>query len=258
MSTQPIERPPRILFDPGIKLALLWSAKSASTFAVKWFFKQAGLLEEALAYHPWIHNYRMQVYYHSDSYRQDLAKVNNDRYRVVKFVRNPYYRAVSSYIHAVKHGQADKKLNKFLGRSQNSQRNFSFREFVDYLGSIDVSRCNIHYQRQVHACEAEGVLYADYILQVEKAKHTLGIIERELGLQTTNVAELNPSKHHTKRYHSTESFGDVKLEIVDKRKATYPETASFYDDDLILRISRIYSLDFDMYEYPKEFPAPNK
>jgi hypothetical protein len=184
-------------------------------------------------------------------------KVDNDRYRVVKFVRNPYYRAVSSYIHAVKHGQADVKLNKFLGRSPDTQRSFSFREFIDYLESIDVSRCNIHYQRQVHACEAEGVLRADYILQVEKAADTLGVIERDLGLQPTNVAELNPSKHHTKRYPSSDSFGDVKLEIPVKSKATYPETASFYDGDLVQRVAHLYTLDFDLYAYPKEFPLPH-
>ena len=37
-------------------LVLIYTPKSGCTFAVKWFFAQTGLLEQALAFGPWIHD----------------------------------------------------------------------------------------------------------------------------------------------------------------------------------------------------------
>ena|SRR5437764_1483861 len=56
---------PRPVVDSRRKVVLLWSAKSGSTFAMKWMFAHMGLLEKALAYDSWIHCYRMHILYSS-------------------------------------------------------------------------------------------------------------------------------------------------------------------------------------------------
>src|SRR2546430_4163633 len=92
---------PQPIVDLRNKIVLLWSAKAGSVFAIKWMFKHMGLLEEALAFHPWIHCYRMNVFCLSDRYKAAVEDFFHSplSYRVIKFVRSPFKRAVSSYVH---------------------------------------------------------------------------------------------------------------------------------------------------------------
>ena len=58
------------LYSEEKQLAVLFSPKAGCTFAVKWFYFQTGILEEALAYSPWPHDYRLQVLYQQPGYRE--------------------------------------------------------------------------------------------------------------------------------------------------------------------------------------------
>src|SRR5262245_40111232 len=77
------------LYSEALDLAILWNAKAACTFAVKWLFYQEGVLDEALGFAPWPHDYRQQVYCQRPSYREDLARIPSLGPRAIKFVRNP-------------------------------------------------------------------------------------------------------------------------------------------------------------------------
>ncbi len=87
------------LYSEDLQLAVLFSPKAGCTFAVKWFYFQTGILEEALAYSQWPHDYRLQVLYEQPGYRDKVTAVPALGARAVKFVRNPYDRAVSGYLH---------------------------------------------------------------------------------------------------------------------------------------------------------------
>ena len=90
------------LIDLQRRFLIDWSAKSAATVVAKMFFNHLGLLEEALQYSDWIHDYREDIYNPAIK-SVDLQKCFLDSTFVkIKFVRNPYSRAVSSYIHCLR------------------------------------------------------------------------------------------------------------------------------------------------------------
>ena len=65
----------------------------------KIFFHTLGLLEEALQYHIWIHKYEQEIYIPN---HLPIGSKNYSSYLKLNFVRNPFTRAVSSYLHCMK------------------------------------------------------------------------------------------------------------------------------------------------------------
>lgn len=241
------------------RLAVLFSAKAGCTFVVKWFFAQAGLLEEAEAYPPWIHGYRHKVYYRSDGYRP--RAVLQPGMRVVKFVRNPYERAVSAYIHALRSRYEDGKLAASLGRPVDRRRRFSFREFVGHVeaDSVTVHRCNPHHRSQIHRLEERGLVGPAHLIRVEQARDQVPRLERKLGLAPTDYEALRHSAHHTERVADGSACADRCdwHQARGARHRQFPPTYCFYDDDLLGRVCALYRQDFERYGYdPGEVPSP--
>lgn len=251
---------PRILFDPQKKFALMWSAKAGCTFLTKWFFAQANLLKTALRYDPWIHKYRDEVFFLSDEYRNNVHGVINGDYKIIKVVRNPFSRAVSSYLTAIfqatkrnenpAHLKVKASLEEFLKRKLTDETTFSFREFVDYLETIDILTCNIHHRQQLHPLEIKNVLNPTHIADLNQCQKHFKQLEKDLNLNSVEMEQLRDSPHHTRRVTQMEFCGDIKYKW--KRHATYPSHRSFYDEKLSQKIARIYEMDFDAYGYEKE------
>jgi len=90
---------PLPLFSDVLELAVLWNAKAGCTFASRWLWYQEGLLDEVIAYSSWPHQYRQQVYCGRPGYLDKVLTIPALGPRAIKFVRDPYGRAVSSYLH---------------------------------------------------------------------------------------------------------------------------------------------------------------
>ena len=243
-----MNRPPP-LFSKQYELAVLFSAKAGCTFIVKWFFYQTNMLHTALSYSPWIHNFRGDVFYNSYEYRKDILGLLSSRVRIIKLVRNPYERAVSSYIHAARHGYENEKISAFLDRPIDQENSFSFREFVMYLRTIDLRFCNIHHRLQRHASERRMLLKPRYVVKLENSLEELKQIEQELGLRQSSIGELSKSPHHTYRSRRTEFCGDAKDLVIGKKNNPIPPAISFYDDDIMKEVAALYREDFDAYDY---------
>lgn len=241
----------RLLVNSNKGIALLWVPKSGSTFAVKWFFNQLDLLDEALIYHSSVHKFRTDIYRISDMHRESLASFfeNPSNYYVIKVVRNPLKRAVSSYVHANRFGFADKEISKVVGREITSQERFSFREFVSYLDSVNINKCNIHCRPQVDPYEQRGIIKVDRIIDLEHAVTELRHLEMEFNLKNTNLENLARSRHHTKRTNEVGFCGDTKYFFYRKKKNMLPQTKYFYDENILRRICQIYAEDFNRYGY---------
>lgn len=125
-----------------------FSAKVGSTFITKWFFEQTGKLDEAMKFSDWIHHYRIKVYYKSPQYKQDLKHALSKQVKMIKLVRCPFQRAVSAYFHCLRHEFFYKELSDFLGEAFNNDRVFIFEEFVTYLDTLDITKCNPHFRLQ--------------------------------------------------------------------------------------------------------------
>lgn len=244
---------PSPIIDSRNKVILIWSAKSGCTFAVKWLFDHMGLLEEALAYHSWIHKFRVEKLYPSHAFEssvQDFAAAP-ELYRAVRIVRNPFKRAVSSYVHASCCGYEDVKLGHVLGRPVNKHSRVSFREFVRYLETIDLTRCNVHHRLQVHPLERHYMPGSRFVINLDHSMESLPKLERLLGLPQTDTGRYRESSHHTRTsLDTTDAFsGDVAFTLSHKSKGVIPDYRWFYDADLERRVYNLYAEDFLRYGF---------
>jgi len=247
---------PQILYDYKNKIVLLWSAKAGCTFAIKWFFFQMNLLDAALYYHPWIHYYRDEVYHNSAGYKSNLNSLWNDDYKVVKIVRNPFTRAVSSYIAALQFLNSDipivKTSKDFVKKEISSGDNkLSFRKFIKKLTTFDISQENIHWREQQHFLEKNNILKPDYIIKLEGSESSLKKVEKDLNLRSSNLSLFRKSTHNTKKGVFSVFCGDKDFQF--DPQIVYPDYKYFYDDELMQMVTSIYRNDFIVYGYEQKF-----
>jgi hypothetical protein len=245
-----LRSPDKPLYTPKLDLALFFSAKSGCTWAVKWFFYQTNLLDAALFYHPWIHTYRMEVFYKSNKYKNHLHKLLTQKNnKIIKVARNPYNRAVSSYLHACKLDYEDEKISSFLGREVDQENKFTFEEFVNYLSAIDLRKCNVHHKIQVHPAEEHKLIEPTYIVKLENSLDDIRRVESELNLKQSNYNKLKKSAHHTSKVAAQEYVGDRQFTFTENSNVSVPSTIYFYNDKLQQSIAELYQIDFEHYDY---------
>merc|ERR1719401_2810756 len=89
------------------------------------WFRFLGCLEEAVAYHPFLHKYGNEVLKDNknggSATREDVLSTGNFKFKIVM---NPYHRAVAMYEHA---------MDNFAKCLPQSNGNFSFVEFLQYI-----------------------------------------------------------------------------------------------------------------------------
>lgn len=243
-----------VAFVESANLAVMWSYKAACTTVIKWVFQQNGLLPEAMAYNSWVHKYRLREYQKSERYLSRLKRLSRGSFEVVKIVRDPLDRAVSSYIHAYRHGYDDAAIAKVVQRPLSWHKRFSFREFVAYLEQSDLQNCNPHHRIQTSPIERH-VLFGTQpsrIIRIEDGLNAaLSELERRLGLPPTDFT--NPvfeSDHHTVR---TAPAG-LAADLVYIPRNAVPPAAMFYDPALAAKIALLYAEDFSRYAYSTNPP----
>jgi hypothetical protein len=247
--TQHELRRSHVAFVESANLAVMWSYKAACTTVIKWVFQHNGLLSEALAYHSWVHKYRLRRYQKSERYAAGLRDLVRGRFDVVKIVRDPFDRAVSSYIHAYRTGYDDEAIAKTIQRPLTYRERFSFREFVTFLERNDLRSCNPHHRVQVTPAERR-VLFGirpRRIIKIEQGLNSaLGELERSLGLPATDFTDpVFSSEHHTVRVSQHGPAAD----LVHLSRRALPPANTFYDDDLRRRVARLYAEDIRQYGY---------
>jgi hypothetical protein len=256
-----LQRAPVALYSESLPLAVLFSPKAGTTFAVKWFFFQEGVLDEALAYAKWPHPYRQEVFYQRPDYVKKLAAIPTLGPRVIKFVRDPFDRTVSSYLHFCELSQREDPIQAravlaamgdHLGRPVGIESSFTFREFVSYLASTDLETANVHFRTQVSPCERAGLLQQMRIVRIEDSRDELPRLEADLGLQQSDYAELRRSPHHTTRADLPGFFGDTEFGLA--RDVPTPRTDAFYDEELIRQVGLLYAEDCRAYGYGPPTP----
>lgn len=229
------------------KIALFWSPKTGCTFTTKWFFSQTGHLESALKYHKFVHKYRIQVYQKSIEHKESLKDLirHPESYRILKIVRDPYLRAVSSYIHTNKNRFSDQVISDFLKRKVDETNRFSFSEFIHYLETVNINECDPHYKAQTHTLELHKGITPTFTINLPNSVDELSQLELKLNLNQTKIGSFIHSSHHTIRQDSNEFVGTKIFPIIDNDK--YPEANNFYNDKLKLMVHNIYKEDFNRY-----------
>lgn len=245
-----MHRPP--LISPELRLALFWSPKAGCTTAVKWFFSQAGLLDEALRYSPWIHLYRQNVFQKSAVFQDALQRIDKLDLRFVKVVRNPYARAVSSFIHANLHGIDQQDISRHLGRALDPEHGYSFIEFITYLSKVDIQACDPHFMAQTHALELKFPRIIPEIIKLEQATVDFRRVETLYSLKSVALDDISKSGHHTRRVRTGEFCGDRAF----ARQTEYKDYRDYYNPEIEQLVYDIYKEDFVRYGYRRGLDHP--
>lgn len=248
-----LNAPPKVLITDQSKLMVIWSAKSGSVYATKWFYFQNHMLKRALQKSGWIHDFRME-YQKSDNYKKGIKNFKNDptAFKVIKIVREPYTRAVSSFLHLLKFLHFERQYAvDFISNNGKlkTKAQYSFKEFLDILIQNDINNINMHWSSQIHALELNNIVQPN-IVKLENSQEEIAALEIELNLRKSNFEFLTKSKHHIK---SKPNFvkENYAYEQLDWSKAdTLPNYKSFYNEETKKLVAEIYQKDFERYKYP--------
>lgn len=250
----------RPLAHPDLPFVLFYSEKSGCTATVKWFFFHCGLLQTALAHHPWVHEYEHQVFKAQADYPHLLERlVLQEPRALIKFTRNPYRRAVSSFLLLFERSSVenpDHRIHRRWAEMRQTihQRNapdlpISFRQFLHYLDrrGVGLQGNDPHFAQQIHPSEA--VLPVEHFDLQDMAGH-LRRLEARFGLAACPLELLSSGHHQAYGGQSAGSWADLALTETSLFDHQPPDFRSFYDPDAAELVRRIYHADFDRYGYP--------
>lgn len=246
-SYKPVVHPKEItaLFDPVNKVVMDWSPKVGCTILTKMFFRQMGILEKALEYHSWIHEYRMHVFSKESPTR--LNDILNQENFTFKVVRNPYKRAVSAYIHTMKKSVMHQPVAGILKRKD---ANISFEQFVELLSKSDLTTCDPHYALQKKYFEFDHPGCFRKIVHLENLEAGIKEVNDE-GRQNFDLTGL--SSHHHAEITEGE-FKNAHLQRWSELSDRIPPHMQFYNAELTERVYHLYKADFNDYGYSGRLP----
>lgn len=228
-------------------VCVIWQAKAGCTSVNKMFFEEEGLLEEALNYNPWIHEYRQIYTERPDTQEKRRFAVVNKNTKWIQFTVNPYRRAVSSYIHCSK--DLHSSVPSFLKRMTDMDSpNFSFKQFLTFLMQTNIR--DIHFDSQVfHLYKEKDIEY----IKMEKLDDMLPIINKKYNLNYTPKT----SHHHAKTNEDRKTFvGDTLWnDVKDNIPLDY---SYFYDKEIRDMVEQLYGLDIEVLNYTWEEFSPNR
>jgi hypothetical protein len=191
------------LVKEGFPVVCCWSAKAGCTTVLKWFLQHNGLLEQALQHSAWLHDYRLQSLFEEPGYeRRCRQAVRSDAFRVIKVIRDPAKRAVSTYLHYLRYASPQwigttvltewKAANGLAG-----QRGVSFEHFLKFV--IDLQRRRQPLEPHVRPqYDRDWDPHVDAFIPLENLAAGLGETERLCGLPHVDVQSLSESQHHNR------------------------------------------------------------
>jgi hypothetical protein len=249
-----------ILVNKEKNIMMGWTPKCACTTACKMFFNYLDVLEEALEFHPFIHQYRQRVY---EPKNPLLTNYMHDK-DIFKFkvVRNPYKRAVSSYVHYMRDAYTEenhpiiRQIKQMTGDKEPN--NISFIDYLNYVSRIDIGKgkTEFHQEIQHDPFELDGFKW-DYIIKIENINKDLINIANEFGVKLTVEGDISKSFHYTKKRKDFEGIAfDKKAKDIIVRSGDdtiIPDYKFFYNPSIRKRVEQIWGKDIELYDYKYEF-----
>jgi hypothetical protein len=209
------------------KICFTFTPRGGCSIAFQQFLDLNNLLNDGLNYNDFIHFYRLEIMDNNVKVC-DINKLVEEKYTFVKFIMNPYIRAVSIY------------------RAQTSH-NLSFREYLKELINNKIHYFNdndkYHYHQQY--IDGEENIITKYI-KIDKYE-TFEIRLFDGTLYTLDVNKYTSNHHGIKQIYNTNFYGDLSL---NECNFNLPKTYKyFYDDEIREMVETFYKDDIEHYGY---------
>ena len=227
------------------KFVIDWTPKAGCTITKKIWFDYMNVLDEALEVEKvhdgrlikgWIHDFTSTFYKRFGTVTPDELK--SDDFIKIKYVRNPYDRAVSSYIHCCKHSKLFENCEDI---------NPSFYEFVKLLinEKLHINAGGDHWRIQNY----DPKIKYDEIIKLENLENETKRLNQKYNI---NLKCNFDSTHHIKKKNKIDKFFDVSASDVKKHlneNQELPIYDSFYTDEIKEMVYEIYKIDIETYGY---------
>ena len=212
--------------DNENKICVLFTPRGGCSVSFKQYLDIVGLLKDAEDYNSFVHKYRMDIFLPNISIIT-INKLIEQKFTFIKFIMNPYIRAVSIF------------------RCQTSH-NLSFRQYLFQLinNELDYMSKNEKYHYHQQYIPGEEKIITKYI-KIDKNETF------EIKLSNGELYNLDVNKytscHHGKRINNTEFIGDLSRQDINKR---LPESYKyFYDEEIKKMVYTYYKEDIVNYGY---------
>lgn len=233
------------LVHPQRRFVVVFFAKSACTSVVIWYLHTMGLLEAARTYSDWPHDFRIDRLYQRAEDAEARDTLRASQVKVLRVVRDPFERAVSSFRHALATGYAREAIQKTIGVDTASQ-GLSFERFIDFLEREDLQHCDPHHRMQSHALDR--LRRPDMTINVtsEDLFTKLNEFERMVGMEETDfrglswLQELHAQRSPTVATTTTDAYKTV---FSPETALSGPWPKSFLNPEARSRLARLYAED---------------
>ncbi|WP_338150631.1 sulfotransferase family 2 domain-containing protein [Neobacillus muris] len=219
-----------------------------------------GFTQEEIQQDP--HKYFWGKYrrYHNDpEFKNQILNKEKDMF---KLVRNPYTRAVSSFLHTANAAffisQPDhplcieyEKMKKMFNTPNKPVDGISFKQFLHYVKKAGPNRGAIDPHMIKQYMEGEEFYINNYV-KLESFSSEIRKIEEKYNLGHSPLSQIIKSPHHhSNKMALKKEFADtiITKELLVGQLPTYK---NFYDKETMDLVREIYQQDFEKYGYNAE------
>lgn len=247
-----IKMSPRPLINPDARMIVIFSPKAACSNVAIWFFHHLGQGEKARKHDLWPHYYRSEVYYNSELYRDAVAS-DLTGYRIVRVIRDPYDRAVSSYRHGLRTRLATRVIAPVMKELDLDKNGLSFDEFLTFLERSDLQSCNPHFRYQRHPIE--DVLPVDHLVNISTHNMFAHLAEVASALSLPPASPrmqewVNEMRIHDRPSAVLPDAPNLAANRFSRRQAAegpWPKSSSFLTPQSRDRLKKLYAVDIRSY-----------
>jgi len=169
------------LVDPDRRLVVFWTPRCGSTTLLTWFFHAIGLGDELRSRSA--HTLRVAWQREHGPDAAELAELyRRPDVRTVVVCRDPIERAVSSYYLALTSTSSQWNAIREARPELDETRRLSFDGFLDYLESVDLETCDLHWRLQSAQDWHRLGLDVDRFVRTESLAEDLEALGRDTGL----------------------------------------------------------------------------
>ncbi len=250
------------LYSEKLPFILLWSQRAGCTNLTKWFFFQIGLYKKAIEYHSSVHVYKHNIYFRQQGYLHKIRdELTNNKLEIIKLVRDPYKRAVSSFLTFSSYCYSSKpkgsrmyqdwiSLNNLFYKSK-PYKGMTFKKYLNFLDTVGPSVTNVDGHLAQQYIEGEEHLKMKYI-KVEDYFEDIKRLESKYNLKESPYSITSQQKHHHGAKMSLNGdFSNVIITSEMLLSEQLPTYESFYDRENMELCEKIFKKDIERYKYKK-------